>query len=73
MWVVRWSRERGLYLFSRRAGLISAKSPKHYPIELASKALTEKRAKAKALQQERDAVKSHLDTAPKLLNSTREQ
>src|SRR5262249_35830230 len=42
------SSARGKQLYSRRAGLLSAKSPKHYPIELASKALAEKRAKAKA-------------------------
>jgi hypothetical protein len=70
--VVRWSSKRGKQLYSIHAGRCSARSPKHYPIELALQALAVKRAKAKAFQQERDAVKSHLDTARKLLNSTRE-
>ena len=68
-----WSSRRGKQLYCIHAGRCSARSPKHYPIELARKALAEKRAAAKALEQERAEVKSHLDTARKLLSSTREQ
>ena len=49
MWAGGWSRERGLQLFQRGNGLRSAKSPNHYPIELARKALAEKRKRAKQL------------------------
>ena len=71
--MVRWSSSRGKQLMCIKAGQHSARSPKHYPTWKMNEDRARKRAARLALQQERAEVQSHLDSARRLLQSTREQ
>ena len=71
--VGRWSSSRGKQLMCIKAGQHSARSPKHYPTWKMNEDRARKRAARLALQQEGAEVQSHLDSARRLLSSTREQ
>ena len=68
-----WTRERARYLFYRRIGLASAKSPKHYPLELARAAKLARQTERKRLAAAWAQAQLHLDSAYRLLQSTREE
>ena len=68
-----WSSSRGEQLMCIKAGQHSARSPKHYPTWKMNDDRVRKRAARLSLEQEQAEVQSHIDTARRLLQLTREQ
>jgi hypothetical protein len=68
-----WTHAHAYSVFCAQGGKASARSPRHYPIELARKRQAELRAERKAAKLAAANAQAHLDTARALLNSSREQ
>jgi hypothetical protein len=68
-----WSSSRARHLLQIRNGKVSARSPKHFPIEEATRIKLERIAARKALAAAEAEVQAHIDVAQRLLGSTREQ